>query len=272
MKKFVPIIFILAAISVLFFLIRPALLGELGGTFKSTIFPNDYKTLETFLSSQNHFFRTLWLPTKQRFGFYSNLHPAISANELFNTNDILKLTVDLKTTNEEQKLKDLGVKYIIVPYDSQKEIFIKERKYSSLLYENVIKNLRKISWLEEKTGFGQIKIFELKDPMDHFWTLSKKLSISYTYISPVEYLVKLDEAKEGDIIVFAESFDANWIATMDKTRIPSVEYENKLNSFILPRDGDYKLKIYYLPQNFVNIGLIVSVITFTATILILLFI
>lgn len=40
----------------------------------------------------------------------------------------------------------------------------------------------------------------------------------------------------------------------------SQKFEN-LNSFVLPKDGNYELKVYYKPQQWVNIGLIINFFT-----------
>jgi hypothetical protein len=84
----------------------------------------------------------------------------------------------------------------------------------------------------------------------------------------------IKNAKKGDLIVFSESYDSKWIAENTQFKIQSSKFDDRFDSFILPQDGDYSLKVYYTPQDYVNIGLVISVGTLIVslfTLLILLF-
>jgi len=260
--KYIPGLFIILVLGYLLFLIRPALFVKLTGTFKSTVIPNEYVRLSNYLSSQNNFSRTLWVPITQRFGFYSNNHPEISASDFFNLYDNNELVSKIKSS--KTLIQESGVSYVIVPYDSQGEIFLSDRKYDNKAYLKTISEVEKISWLKQLPGFGKIAVFETSNSKDHFWSLAKNLSFTYNYVSPVEYTLSVKNAKKGDIIVFAEGYDAKWTASTpnNKYQISSLRYDERFNSFILPRDGNYNLRVYYTPQDYVNSGLIVSAVTF----------
>jgi hypothetical protein len=252
-------IFLSIVILYLLFLIRPALLGQLNGTFKSTVMPQDYVKLEKFLSSRNNFSRTFWLPTVQRFGFYSNNHPAIPAKDFFKLTDNSKIINLLK--KDKFLLQEAGVKYVIIPFDSQGEIYLKDRKYDKKTYLKTITDVSKISWLKRVEGFDKIAVFEVPNPKDHFYIDTKKRlnneSVSYEYINPTEYRVTVKNVRKGDLLVFSESFDSRWILK-DRTNIKSQKYNKLFNSFVLPKDGSYSFTVYYEPQKWVNIGLIIS--------------
>jgi hypothetical protein len=234
------------------------LLGQLGGTFKTTTVPSEYVKLEQFLSSDNSFSRTLWVPVTQRFSFYSPNHPEISAQDLFSIYDnklIQKLSLS------EKLLQDASVRYVIVPYDSQGEIFLSDRKYDSKVYLQTVAQVKKIPWLIPISGFGKIAVFAVPNSKDHFYTTDQNAEINYQYISPVEYSLNVTNAKKGDRVIFAESFDDKWIAENSKFKIQSSKFDGRFNSFILPKYGDYNLKIYYTPQDYVNLGVVISLIS-----------
>lgn len=263
--KYIPQAFLVLVIAFLLFLIRPALLGQLSGTFKTTQIPQDYVKFEKFLSSQQSFSRTLWVPTIQRFGYYSNSHPAIPAQNLFKTVDYSQILKNLRMSEAQKLLQEAGVKFVIVPYDSQGEIFIKDREYSDKIYIDTVKNVSSVKWLKKVEGFGKIEVFEVSNPKDYFWTTSETLNLNYKYISPVEYRLEVTNARKGDVIVFSESYDARWIARSSDTKfydwpnlISSNPYSRIFNSFVLRKEGNYTLKIYYYPQILVNIGMIIS--------------
>ena len=71
----------------------------------------------------------------------------------------------------------------------------------------------------------------------------------------------IKNAKKGDSVVFSESYDPKWIAENSQFKIQSSKFDARFNSFILPQDGNYSLRIYYTPQDYVNIGLVISGIT-----------
>jgi hypothetical protein len=276
--KYAPQIFLIVVVSFLLFLIRPALLGELSGTFKSTQIPEDYVKLEKFVSSQNSFSRTLWVPTIQRFGFYSNSHPAIPAQNLFKTVENTEIIKKMQEEGTELFLQEAAVKYVVIPSDSQGEIFLKDREYDEKMYLQVINGIDSVDWLKRIEDFGKIKVFEVSNPRDHFWTINPTLNLKYQFVSPVEYKLEVKNAKIGDKIIFSENYDASWIARDNNTKfydwpnlISSNPYNRVFNSFTLRKAGDYSLIVFYYPQTAVNLGIIISLSSFILVVFLLIF-
>ncbi len=243
------------------FTIRQAVFGQLGGTFKPTKVPQEYVKLEKFLSSQDQFYRTFWIPSVQRFGFYSQNHPAITAKDFYRIYDNQKIINKLRQPENQELLKEASVKYIIIPFDSEGELFLKNRAFDEEQYQAIFSNVKKINWLSEVGGFGKVKILEIKNPKDHFWSPSKNIILSYIYINPTKYKLKVKNAKKEDLIVFSENFDSYWVAKNENQTIRSQQYNKLFNSFKLPKDGDYVLEVYYEPQKWVDVGVVISVST-----------
>lgn len=255
----------------LLYLIRPAFFGELTGTFRQQSLPQEYVKLANFLSKEKVFYRTFWIPTHERFGFRSDIHPSISGQEFinkYNPYDVVKYLNDKKSQVE---LQNLSVKYVIVPFDSQHEIFLKDRKYFDSLYLKTIEDVRKINWLKEVKGFGKITVFEILDPRGHFWSPSENLEISFQSINPTKYKLSVKNAQKNDVLVFSESFDKYWVARNNEISIKSHKYSNLFNSFTLPKGGDYTLEIYYTPQDWVNRGVVISLISVSLVLGLLIF-
>ena len=255
---------LLFAICYLLFLLRPLWMGDIREKFKPQEVPPEYIQLKDFLNNQNEFFRTLWIPQWQRLGYFSNNHPAIGREEILK-GDAQAQIEQLKILLTLSQLSDLSVRYVIVPFDSQSEIFLKDRKYDDLTYQKTVKSLRKIDGLREVRSFGKIAVFELKNYRDHFWSPSRNLKIKYTFIDSTKYLVQIENAKKEDILVFSEGFDKYWQAENSEFGSRSSKFRNGLNSFVLPKNGDYILKVYYHPQGWVNAGLGISGITLLVT-------
>ena len=167
----------------------------------------------------------------------------------------------------EKLLEEASIKYIIVPFDSENEIFLTDRKYDNKLYLETVNQIKVIKWLKQIGEFGKIVVFEKADYKNHFWSLNQNLKINYRYINPTEYEVDIENAKKGDVLVFSESYDKNWQAiSSSKFRVQSSKFNNKFNSFVLSADGNYSLKVYYSLQDYVGIGLVISVVALVISI------
>ena len=269
-EKIITVIFLLIWI----ILIRQFFLGQLTGTFKEKTIPTEYLKLEKFISRDSNFYRTFWFPVTDRYGLFSNSHPSISSYDFYNLSNSLKILTVLSNPKTESTFKDSSIRYLIVPYDSEKEIFLKDRKYNEAQYTFLVNSVRKIRWLKEISGFGKIKVFEIAGAKDHFW-LSGFGQVRYKYISSVDYQINLKNVKKGDLLIFSESFDNNWIAmdlgykNQDST-IESKRYQI-FNSFKFQRDGSYDFIIYYQPQKWVNIGIIISALSLASVLGFLIF-
>lgn len=250
-----------ASFAYFLFLIAPVF-----GQLKVREVPQEYVQLKNFISSQKSFSRILWIPKWQRFGYFSNIHPAIGREELLKGNAGKQIS-----QLDQNLLRDLSVKYIIVPYDSESEIFLNDRKYDSKQYGDAVQKLEKVEWLKGINDFRKMRVFEIASPKDHFWSQSDTLGISYQYISTTEYKIRVQNAKKGDLLVFSEGFDKNWIATSSEFRIQSSEFENLMNSFVLPKNGNYEFEVKYEPQKYVEAGMIMSLASLVVVLAVLKF-
>lgn len=254
-------IFVILIIGYFLFLIRPAWLGQLSGTLTTHAVPSDYKLFAQKLEQDNTFYRTLWFPTIQRYSYTSSLHPAVSAQDLFNRYDQKQLLTLFRASGTETQLQNAGIRYVIIPDDSDQEIFLKDRKYSEILYQNAYTFFKRIPWLHEEKDFGRLKVFTVENAKDHLWSLNKNMTISYTQLSPVQFRVKVQNAKQNDLLIFAESYDPHWLAIGNDTTLSSTKYQNRFNAFVLPKDGTYSLVVTYQPQQWTNIGVIITLVS-----------
>lgn len=159
-KRNIPNLFFIFTCLYLIFLIRPAIMSELSGTFIPSNVPEEYVQLKNFLINQPDFFKTLWIPERQRFGFNSINHSSVNANGIFNTNSTAKVIKELKKEETYKLLQKAKVKYIIIPYDSKQEIFIKDRKYNHEEYLLLDKTLSSLNKLRKIPFFKQLSVFE----------------------------------------------------------------------------------------------------------------
>lgn len=217
--------------------------------------PNEYNELKTFIFSQETFFRTLWIPAWQRYGYFSDIHPAIGKNEFF-FDDKLNDPSSFTNSTTQRRLALAGVKYVILtPFGMGQSITEEEQRTN---YNRIRQQLDHIQWLQKVKTFGHIVVYETAGFNDHFWSPSKNVSLHYNYIDSTRYTVTLKSAKKNDVLVFFERYDPNWVMIDNGRTVVSRRYHTYFNSFRLPRDGEYEVTIYYTPQKWVNVGLVIS--------------
>jgi len=248
------------------FLIHPAILGQLGGTFKKNDVPKEYVELKDFLYKQPEFFRTLWIPRQQRFAFASNTHPAIEVMPLFAATNSAEIIAGLQKSESQRLLKELSVKYVIIPYDSIGEIFLKDRKYDEKQRTDLEKQLDNITWLR-KIKTGKITIYETQSHSDHFW-LEGKGKVTYKMLSSTVYDLDI-EISQPTKLVFSENFNNYWTANVGNSNILSKDYKG-LNSFDLNKIGHSKIRVFFSQEKEYIFGRAITLITiFILTILLI---
>lgn len=250
-------------------LIMPSWTGKLSGMFKGEYVPEEYIKLKNFITKNPSLIRSFWIPSVHRYGFYNDIYPAISAENFFETNDPLKISKILKT--KEKELEYYNVKYVIIPYDSNAEMFLTDRKYDHLKRKKVEEELKKITWLKKVEGFNKISVFEVKNPKGYFWLNSEKGTISIKMINSTKYQLKLDKIEKNDKLIFSEPFDPNWEMQINGNKIDSKKAVFNLNSFELPESLNSLVTIEFTPQRIVNKAFIISIISLIITITVLIY-
>jgi len=250
-------------------LIRPAIEGNLRGTLTSVNVPQDYLNFKKNIYGNPDFFRTFWIPTTQRFSYYDFNHPAMSAQDYFNTNDPVKTLKLLSRNGQEEELSRLGVKYIVIPFDSERNIFLTDRKYDPKKRLDLEKNIEKISWIKNKKRFGGITYFELEKPKNHFWVDNASL-MSYKMINPTKYLLQ-GKSLVNTKIIFSEFYDPLWTLTINNNVISSNKIFGNINSFTIRNKGEWEAAVEFTPQKKAVLWLGISMGIFFLSVLLLIF-
>ena len=135
---------ILIPVFILFWLftLRAIFLGQVDGNFKPVSLPQEYVRLKNLMVSDNTPSRSLWIPGKENFAFFSDTHPIVTA-----------------TTSAAI---DTSIKYVIVPEDVNHRIFLTDYAFDPLSRKKLIADLLKTR-LEPMTSFHDIAVFENPD-------------------------------------------------------------------------------------------------------------
>lgn len=243
-----------------------------GSLFKVAGVPPEYVKLKEYIEPQQDFSRALWIPKSARFGYFSDNHPAIDGYDIFGRISGASMAAKLASPETLTLLSELSVKYVIVPYDSQGEIFLTDRKYDEELWNKTAKTLDQNYNLKLVANFGKLRVYENPKFYGHFYTKQAlggvKENVTFDRIRSTKYTVAVDKAKFGDIVVFSEGYDLGWQAMSSGLKVFPVPYNGLLNGFVLPKDGDYFFELHYKPQRAADIGFVVSGITLLSIILV----
>ena len=135
-KGYLSKIFLFFVTCYLLFLVKPALLGQLGGTFKAKNVPEEYLVFKDFIHGQKKSFQVLWVPRWQRFGFSSNRHRAVSAANYIEDNKCLEPFCSLKIEKYNREYFDCHPNERCFPADVS---FLANREVLPVLAEFSIK-------------------------------------------------------------------------------------------------------------------------------------
>lgn len=257
------------------FTIRDSFLGNVSGIFKETRVPQEYAQLKDYLESQSDFSRTLWIPTRQRFGYFSDSHPAIDGYNLFGRISPASMTAKLANIDTIELLSNLSIKYIVVPFDNQGEIFLTDRKYDESLWQATIESLDKNRGFNKDVRFGKLRLYGTRAYNGRFYIQQSDgraiQNLPYQRVDNAKYMVSIKDARAGDTLVFSEGYDLGWQAFSEDIKIFPIPRERLINGFVLPRDGDYSFEVYYRPQSVLGFGFVVSGVVLFLTVSILVY-
>lgn len=273
MKKYLPYIFLCIVVLYFLLLIHQAVLGTLTGTFQKHVIPDGDKKLAAFLESQNTFSRTLWVPTIEKFGYTSDTHPAVSAYDFFHVASTSGVIDFLHKKDTQQLLENSSIQYLVVPFDSEKSIYLKDNRYNDTIYKITLGGVEKLSWLQPLRGFDNMFVFRVTHPKEHVWLANDTTGkVIYKQLSETAYSISLENIKKGDELIFTDSYSSQWQLQTKTNSFSAKLFQDRENMFIVPFSGTYAAMLVYAPQQWVGYGLWISTITLIILIVLILII
>lgn len=252
------------------FLIRPVFEGKLSGTFRPIGVTAEYMQFAKKIEDEKSFSRILWVPKHQRFGYYSLTHPALSAELFFETSSPAAILDALRNPKTLTLLQEAAVSWVVVPTDTQSEIFLKERKPDNVLRQQFISGLEQTAYLSRVSGESTLAVFTLPSSKDHIWLAESSPSggiEKWKSISPMQYDISLREVKKGQTLIFSEGYSRLWKLQVEGKHISPLRYNTFFMQFVLPRDGTYQARLVYTPSQIaVQSGLISAITLFVVTV------
>jgi len=206
--------------------------------------PEDYVSFAQELSQTKSFYRTYWFPRWQKYGYFSIYHPAIGRGEIDNEATLEKEIKLLNTKKFIDTLQAYGVKYIVVPIDTNNEYFVTDRKYNNNKREKIIATLERNPFLKRVSRYKELGVFEL--PQIHGKLYSETTTISYENISQTKYMLTNIPQKIRSID-FSEQYSPYWVLQTDNNRYFAQKTMYNTMKFDVPNNPTNG-ELLYLPQ------------------------
>lgn len=151
----------------------------------------------------------------------------------------------MSASEAAQKVQVAAIQYVIVPYDSEGEIFTSDRKYDDEQWQQAVVILDSLTWLKKKERIGKIVLYEVSNPFGRFQFVRNGVvvdqNVAYMAQGTTRYAVQASGPGE---LIFSERFDPSWEASLGNTIIPSNRTNEGYNSFSLPTGG-HTVNVYF---------------------------
>ena len=262
----------LAVFLIQFFSAKTIATGAIGTMFIPRDIPEEYEYLNEFIRSSKEYSRILWFPHTNRFGFYSDSHPAVSMlTELNDTYDSYQSCTDVsfetclyssfEHTVFDSLLDRQSVKYIVIPSNLVWDEVDSQWKNP----DNYVAKFDTVPYLKRVGDLyfekNHIFIYENENYRPHIYLTEKEetlyqdvsfKAVEYYFENPTEYRVTLEDISSPVWVNFSEAYHPDWkvrvgnFSWWDALRTPEyflsdarhMENDAKLNSFLIdPREA-----------------------------------
>jgi hypothetical protein len=297
----VKYIFTLLVVCLFVYNTKPMITGEIKTMFLPRVIPNDYLILREHILREVDFSRILWIPTISNWSVFTNNHPKVSAvGDLdyyynFSQDSLKKQLIAIFELNSTNYLLDnSSIKYIVVPIkdlgdDNPFYYYGNNRQF-------YIDRLDKTAYLKKiNIGTDELTVYENKNFRPRIYSTIEKETIlknvpfsklNYQFVNPAEYKVILPNISEPVYLNFSDTYhpdwklrvgEFNWFQSLiqkdyyypDKYHLES---DIGLNHWKIDpkwfKDKGYQvgeivpITLYFAPQAWMNLGLIISGSTF----------
>jgi hypothetical protein len=140
------------------FSVRELFTGQLTGNFRLQKIPPEYEQLKNMLIGDSVASRTLWIPSAERVGYMSLVHPALSTTVLFAHTPLSEFPEIATSSSFLRTISLAGVRYVVVPSDIKKTMFLNDYVFDPTLRKQIVTSLG-ISRLQPVTGYQDIDLY-----------------------------------------------------------------------------------------------------------------
>lgn len=122
-----------------------------------------------------------------------------------------------------------------------------------------------------EVDIDKIAIYSLEEgetavPLNYlFESDSTRPTVNYEKVNPCKYIVHVNSS-EPFLLVFSEAYHPMWKAYINNVEVSSTIAYSCVNAFFINKTGEFNITLYFTGQIYANIGIGISVITLSGTI------
>lgn len=258
--------------------------------------PDYYSEANNWLNQQQGNFNILQLPLSPGDGvtytwdnFYEGIEasefmfdkPSIARNIGYNKNyysallerfgaavDYQKLpnwstdNTEFKDKSLKEELAKINVRYLILHYDTDYKFRNTKSPQETAKYLEGVEGIQKVA------GFGKLDIYEVGSSNETDLIYSPNAKVRYRKLSPVSYVIDVENAKGSIDLYFLQGFHTSWEAYIGSEKITNhQEVFSYANGWKINKEGNFQVIIKYAQDETYNAG---KMVAFTGVSLLLL--
>jgi len=141
------------------FTIRAVFVGQARSIFRPLELTHEYVELKDLLVSDKEPYRTLWIPSMDKFVYSSDTHPLLTSDTLWKNASNSALISIIEKPDFLRAVQNAGVRYIVIPQDLEKRIFLSDYKYDQTQRDSLVMAMER-SGLRRLSEFQGLAVFE----------------------------------------------------------------------------------------------------------------
>lgn len=200
--------------------------------------------------------KTLWLPTTDIFAYKSNNNVNLIATDILNESSPAGIIRQLKNSRVQEKIRKLGVNFIIIPQDIEQKIFLSDYKYDSQLRSQLVNGLHELGY-EKINQFSKLDVFQVNDPYPLMTSEFGEVEVKEEFIN----IYNLKVPRSTKRLLISWNFDPGWVITYGKNKVQPQKTEDGLLQFQLLPNHLEEMQLIYQPQQTTYKASILSMIS-----------
>jgi len=94
--------------------------------------------------------------------------------------------------------------------------------------------------------------------------------IIFQETNPSQYVVSIKNSREPFLLILSQTFHPRWQISLPASQAKHIEVNGGTNAWLINKGGDFRIKLYFADQKFLNIALAVSSVAIILSIIYLL--
>jgi hypothetical protein len=232
------------------FSVRQVITGDVRGNFRPMTVPAEYGRLADTIRSDPRFFRTLWIPSADKPAYGDPVHPVVTMETFMGPASLSAQFASILSTGFILKLSASGVRYVIVPEDLERKMFLSDYRfdpkqraaYVAALDRTGLPRVASMSGLAVYENRNWSDLIDVRHPDGTFQSVRFATDTGWRG----GYSVTVPDG--AGTMQFRFAYDPSWRLTVGNRTVSPLKTADGFMAFPLWDDAAGRGTIRYLPQ------------------------